>query len=217
MTPALQRPIGSTIYRFAVAEVVVGWIADETGESLATLPVDDVPCVLAFTDVDAAHSRLGAARLMAIPVHELLRRLPVTAGLLVDPDARAPIHIDPAHVAEVIAAAAPLPAGAQVRLGLPDPEPVELLEAYADALAAVPGVQAARRVLCRVEDRTETLLVVVTPADSADAALAGTLAALQPVSERLRPACPVDVVVDDDPENPQLAWIRDHITPFYSQ
>jgi len=173
-----QLPIGSSIYRFADAVVIV--LRVEGSDEAAWVDVDGVPYALAFTDLAAAQRRAQPGQRPAqLVMSDLSRALPPNAGIWVDPNSRAPLTVAPEQRADVVAAAAPFPQGARVHVGAPPPEAAPLARALASAMdGAGPGVSAVWVVAHQVEDARPGLLVIADAASADDLADAVRLSRL---------------------------------------
>lgn len=202
-----QRPTSSTSTYVPAANGPAPLFTEVAGETT---------CV-AWTDAEEARAELPSThRLFSIGVADLLRQVPPGVGLLVDPRAPSPVHLPADRCREVLDAAQPFPAGAQVALGEPAEEPELLLQAVREEAAAVPGLRRVWRAWYQVVDTDERLLVVY---DVDGASVADTGAAELVVSAAQRTAYGHRLLVlalDDLPPGPR-EWLLTQGPPAYQR
>ncbi|WP_181439706.1 hypothetical protein [Curtobacterium sp. MCBD17_028] len=195
-------------YGFAEAQVIV-LRHEEQGVPLAVSTPAGVALVLGFTVPEDALARIPAgtpARMLSIPVHELLRRIPDEWGLVVDIDRPFPQVVQPDEKAALVSASGPFPVGAQValdRVTRRDRRFIEALHEHAPATAETPRVWVFRHA---VESLPEDLLVVVTARDQ-DAALRYA-EAVYDVSSSLGVPDPVTTTWIDELPVEHAMWVR---------
>ncbi len=212
-----RRPIASSIHRLADSEVVIAVANSLEGPAPLFTEVEGETTCVAWTDVDEARAELPQThRLFSIGVAELLRQVPPGVGLLVDPRAPSPVHLPADRRQEVLDAARPFPAGAQIALGEPAEEPAELLQAVRDGAATVPALRRVWRAWYQVLDTDERLLVVYdvdgeTGADSGAADLVVSAAQRTAYGHRL-----LVLALDDLPDGPRK-WLLMQGPPAYER
>jgi hypothetical protein len=172
---AAQRPVGSSIYRFATS-VVIAIRSPGSGHPVPTLDGVGLPWALAFTDADAARRRaaeIDGASVAQLQMVDLAGMLPANWGILLDPDSEAPIAVPPEDKPGVVAAASPFPAEARVEVDNLNAEGRAMITGLPERLNSVAGLDGAHIVWHRVEDADDDVIVVVfarTPGARDDAA-----------------------------------------------
>lgn len=207
--------VGTSLYRLADAEVLIGVAETPGGPQPLFTDVDGEPAVVAFTDLAEAQSELPEThRLFSIVVAELAAQLPPHAGIVVDPRSASPAWVPAASKQAVVEAAQAFPAGADVRIGEPADEPEALLEAVRAGAPGVPGLQRVWRTWYQAADARPRLLVVV---DVADPASQGEAAADLVLDAARTTAYGPPVLVMALPDLPEAhrAWLLEHTPPSY--
>ncbi|MFE0099493.1 enhanced serine sensitivity protein SseB C-terminal domain-containing protein [Streptomyces sp. NPDC059009] len=157
------------IYRLADSTVLIGVKQTERGPEPLFTAVSGEPCAVAYTEPDEIREVLpDDYHLYQIPVVELLAQLPPVCGLLINPKAASPLYVAAEERDAVIAAGAPFPAGAFIRIKASAENPARLLPAV---LARVADVHALRRLYCtryQVADAREKILMVYDTGGAAD-------------------------------------------------
>jgi hypothetical protein len=167
--PAL--PVSALVFRIADSNVLIGVRPTDRGPEPLFTDVGGEPCAVAYTDPAEIRRDLpDGYRLFQITVPELLMRLPVTCGLVIDPRAASPVYVAAGERDAVIAAGQPFPAGAPVRIKQGGDRQPALLAAALPRVEAAGGVRRVFLTRYQVADAREKVLV----AYEVDAEPAGT-------------------------------------------
>ncbi|MEW2522303.1 enhanced serine sensitivity protein SseB C-terminal domain-containing protein [Actinacidiphila alni] len=210
------QAVSALVFRIADSNVLIGVRSTERGPEPLFTDVGGEPCAVAYTDPEEIRRDLPEDyRLFQITVPELLMRLPVQCGLVIDPRAASPLYVAAAERDAVIAAGQPFPAGAPVRIKQGGDRQPALVAAALPRVAAVGGVRRVYLTRYQVADAREKVLV----AYEADAEPAGTDAAaadaFMAAAAEVELADAMQVVaLDDIPEELRRIVLED-VPPVY--
>ncbi len=179
------------------AEVFLPQVKDEEGErrvgpgeqvAMRTVDVRGIRCVPVFTSHQQLEKVVPRVSWARLPVATLRPMLPAGVGLVLNPEGDLSRLVDPLELAalpdEPGAGVERLPAGTEVRVGLPAQESPELYAAVAAACRREPAVRAAFRALFQAGDAPPRLAIGVLLAPGSDpaAVLTGLAADLRDVA-----------------------------------
>lgn len=197
--------VSPLVFRIADSNVLIGVRSTERGPEPLFTEVGGEPCAVAYTDAEEIRRDLPEGyRVFQITVPELLVRLPVLCGLVINPRAASPVYVAAEERDAVIAAGQPFPAGAPIRVKQGGDRQPALLAAALPRIEAVGGVRRAYLTRYQVADAREKILVAYvadgvpegTDAAAADAFMAAAaevgladamqIVALDDIPEELR-------------------------------
>lgn len=197
--------VSPLVFRIADSNVLIGVRSTERGPEPLFTEVGGEPCAVAYTDAEEIRRDLPEGyRVFQITVPELLVRLPVLCGLVINPRAASPVYVAAEERDAVIAAGQPFPAGAPIRIKQGGDRQPALLAAALPRIEAVGGVRRAYLTRYQVADAREKILVAYvadgvpegTDAAAADAFMAAAaevgladamqIVALDDIPEELR-------------------------------
>ncbi len=180
-----RAPGGFTLPMLArLAKLVVLFVppADPPSPS-ALVTLGGVVHAVAWTDLEVARASLQPGeRLVQAAAAELATALPPGVGLLLDPRSAEPMVVPPESIALLIEARRDFPAGHQVVIGVRDPEPTALYDAWRVLLDADPAeLTQARAFWKQVQGQDGELLVVLEGTDDPVARMQRWVPVLFPV------------------------------------
>ncbi|MGC1210937.1 MAG: enhanced serine sensitivity protein SseB C-terminal domain-containing protein [Micromonospora sp.] len=184
---------------------------------LPIVAMDGQPLVVVYTSAEQYARGAGDGTHAVLRGRDLAERLPAELGLAVNPGGEYGLPIRPVGVRAMSGGAHTLRAGQQVRLGVPDDEPEELLAAVADRLRAVPAVASARRALMQVGDEPPGLLIGLAIDPALDQERERALAAVRAAVAAVPVGYEVDTIILDDPAAPLQGWLLANTPPCYER
>lgn len=199
------------------------WLPLPAGEpvddeiQLPVVAMDGQPLVVVYTSAEQYARGAGEGTHAVLRGRDLAERLPAELGLAVNPGGEFGLPIRPVGVRAMSGGAHTLRAGQQVRLGLPAPEPEELLAALAERLRAVPAVASARRALMQVGDEPPRLLIGLALDPATDSERKRALAAVRAAVAAVPVGYEVDTIILDNPADPVQGWLLEHTQPCHER
>lgn len=211
----MSGSIASSPYRLADSHVLIAVAMTERGPEPLCAQAGDEIVAVAYTDpAEAKADAPDTHRVFSIQVAELLEQLPAGMGVVIDPRSPSPVHVPAAARPALIDAARPFPPGAEVRIGDPMEEPVELLEALRSVARGAAQLRRLWRTWYQAADAPPKLLLVYEGGTPDDTSMADAVVGV--VEQSGYPHPTLVMAVDDLPEA-HREWLLANTAPFFER
>lgn len=210
-----RLPVSEWVARLATARVWVPLRESAAGSgTFPVLSIDGSSYVPVFTSEGQIDAAAPANARVCPPVAELVRSLPESVGLAVNPGRQVGLPVSAAAVREALGMGRTVPAGTRLRIGEPAEEPVQLLADLAAAFAGMPAVREARRAWAAVGENSPGLVLGLDIDPDNDDVRRAVLDGTRSVVDRRPVTFTVDVVFSND-RTAMTEWMQSNVTPFY--
>lgn len=211
---------GQLLETLAAGDVWVPLPASISGGETADLPVMWISghkYVPVYTSAEEFGRGAGDVAHMVSPMRELARVLPPDLGIAINPGGTIGLPVHPAGVDVLRGGQWTASAGSRVRLGQPETEPTELLEALKSALAQVREIQSTRSAWAQLGDEPPGLLLGVVLDPDSEAARQATLTAVANARAQVPDPCPVNCVFGSQPDDTVAQWLSSNAAVLYQR